>query len=93
MLLYALFRYNQLILSRLYRLMKFAAMTVRDAQYAVFTLGYSREQLLNNCPKAPEGPEPDPSIRRLKAVATHPIGKFVAFDLIWLLVERIMQYM
>ncbi len=63
------------------RLMKFAAMTVRDAQYAVFTLGYSREQLLKNCPKAPEGPEPDPSIRRLKAVATHPIGKIVTVDI------------
>lgn len=70
------FRYKKLkIVRRTNRLMKFAAMTVRDAQYAVFTLGYSREQLLNNCPKAPEGPEPNPSIRRLKAVATHPIGK------------------
>lgn len=56
--------------------MTFASMTVRDAQYAVFTLGYSRDQLLKNCPKAPEGTEPDPSIRRLKAVATHPIGDY-----------------
>jgi len=63
-------------MTHLHRLMTFAAMTVRDAQHAVFTLGYSRDQLLKNCPKAPEGPEPDPSIRRLKAVATHPIGDY-----------------
>lgn len=58
--------------------MTFAAMTVRDAQYAVFNLGYTRDQLLKHCPKAPEGPDfdPDPAIRRLKAVTTHPIGDY-----------------
>jgi hypothetical protein len=56
--------------------MTFAAMTVRDAQYAVFNLGYTHDQLLKHCPKAPEGPDSDPAIRRLKAVTTHPIGDY-----------------
>jgi all-trans-retinol 13,14-reductase len=56
--------------------MTYASITVRDAQYAVFNLGYSAEQLLKNCPKAPAGYDPDPSIRRLKAVTTHPIGDY-----------------
>lgn len=51
-------------------------MTVRDAQHAVFSLGYSKDELLKNCPKAPEGVEVDPSIRRMKAVMTHPIGDY-----------------
>lgn len=56
------------------RLYKYGAMTVRDAQHAILGLGYSAEELLRNCPKAPEGNEVDPSIRRMKAVMTHPIG-------------------
>ena len=32
-------------------------MTVRDVQHAVLSLGYSQEQILRNCPKAPEGDE------------------------------------
>ena len=51
-------------------------MTVRDVQHAVLNLGYSSEELLKNCPKAPDGPEVDPSIRRMKAVLTHPIGDY-----------------
>ena len=30
-------------------------MTVRDAQYGLLNLGYSSDELLRNCPKAPEG--------------------------------------
>ena len=59
------------------QLMKFASMTVRDVQYAIFNLGYSADELLQHgCPEAPAGPEPDPSLRRLKAVLTHPIGDY-----------------
>mmetsp|Transcript_27927 Transcript_27927/g.62321 ORF Transcript_27927/g.62321 Transcript_27927/m.62321 type:complete len:680 (+) Transcript_27927:108-2147(+) len=65
-----------LVSKRTQRLYKFASMTVRDVQYALFNLGYDPEQLLKSCPKAPYGPEPDPSIRRLKAVLTHPIGDY-----------------
>lgn len=58
-------------------LMVFASMTVRDVQYAIFNLGYTADKLLNlGCPKAPAGPEPDPSLRRLKAVLTHPVGDY-----------------
>jgi len=57
-----------LVRGRVDRLMTFAAMTVRDVQYAMFNLGLTKEQLLQDgCPRAPDGPEPDPSIRRLKA--------------------------
>ena len=57
-----------LIKQRVERLMTFASMTVRNVQYAMFNLGYSKEQLLRDgCPIAPDGPELDPSIRRLKA--------------------------
>ena len=66
-----------LVKARIDRLMKFAAMTVRDVQYAIFNLGYTKERLLQDgCPKAPKGPEPDRSLRRLKAVLTHPIGDY-----------------
>ena len=51
-------------------------MTVRDVQHAIFNLGYSSDDLLRNCPKAPEGNEVDPSVRRMKAVLTHPIGDY-----------------
>lgn len=57
-----------LVKARIDRLMTFASMTVRDVQYAMFNLGYTKERLLRDgCPRAPDGPEPDPSIRRLKA--------------------------
>ena len=66
-----------LVQARLDRLYKFASMTVRNVQYAVFNLGYTVEDLLERgCPEAPVGPEPDPSLRRLKAVLTHPIGDY-----------------
>lgn len=66
-----------LVKAKVDRLMTYASMTVRDVQYAVFNLGYSPEKLLKEgCPKAPEGDERDPSIRRLKAVLTHPIGDY-----------------
>ena len=57
-----------LVRPRIDRLMTFASMTVRDVQYAIFNLGYTKERLLTEgCPRAPDGVEPDPSIRRLKA--------------------------
>lgn len=57
-----------LVQRRIDRLMTFAAMTVRDVQYAMFNLGYTKERLLRDgCPRSPDGPEPNPSIRRLKA--------------------------
>jgi hypothetical protein len=57
--------------------MTYASMAVRDVQYAMFNLDYTPERLLKEgCPKAPAGPEPDPCIRRLKAVLTHPIGDY-----------------
>lgn len=59
--------------------MKYATLTVRDVQHAVLKLGYSKQQLLaeyQRIPKAPEGAEPDTSVRRLKAVLTHPIGDY-----------------
>jgi len=66
-----------LVQKRIDRLHTFASMTVRDVQHAVFNLGYTPEKLLKcGCPRAPEGREPDPSIRRLKAVLTHPIGDY-----------------
>ena len=58
------------------RLYTYGAMTVRDVQHAIFNLGYSSDDLLRNCPKAPEGNEVDPSVRRMKAVLTHPIGDY-----------------
>jgi len=57
------------------RLYKYGSMTVKDAQHAVLKLGYSKEELLKNCPTAPEM-EDDPSIRRMTAVLTHPIGDY-----------------
>lgn len=45
-------------------------------QYAVFNLGYSAKELLQNCPKAPDGNEADPSLRRIKCILTHPIGDY-----------------
>ena len=66
-----------LVKKRIDRLMNIASMTVRDVQYAIFNLGYTSEQLIKEgCPKAPDGPEPDLAIRRLKAVLTHPIGDY-----------------
>jgi len=53
-----------------------ASYTVRDVQYAVFNLNYSIEDLLENCPQAPPGPEPNPILRRVKAVLNHPIGDY-----------------
>ena len=61
---------------RIDKLYKLAAYTVRDVQYAVFNLGYSIEMLLKECPKAPPGNEPDPVLRRVKGVLTHPIGDY-----------------
>lgn len=60
----------------IHSLYKYGAMTVRDAQHAILSLGYSKEDLLRNCPKAPDGVEIDPSIRRMKGVLTHPIGDY-----------------
>ena len=65
------------IQDRIDRLMTFATMTVRNVQYAILNLGYTADDLIHRgCPTAPPGPEPDPSLRRLKAVLTHPIGDY-----------------
>jgi hypothetical protein len=61
---------------RIDKLYKLASYTVRDVQYAIFNLGYSIDDLLQDCPKAPEGPEPDPVLRRVKGVLNHPIGDY-----------------
>ena len=54
-----------------------ASYSVRDVQYAIFNCGYSISDLYNkDCPKAPPGNEPDPVLRRLKAVLNHPIGDY-----------------
>ena len=58
------------------QLYKLASYSVRDVQYAIFNKGYTIEQLLKDCPKAPAGPEPDPVLRRVKAVLNHPIGDY-----------------
>lgn len=50
--------------------------SVRDVQYAIFNENYSIAQLLKGCPKAPEGEESDPILRRVKAVLNHPIGDY-----------------
>ena len=62
---------------RIKELYKLSAMSVRDVQYAVFNKGYTVEKLLlQGCPKAPAGPEPDPILRRVKGVLNHPIGDY-----------------
>ena len=53
-----------------------ASYSVRDVQYAIFNKSYSIAQLLKDCPTAPEGEEPDPVLRRVKAVLNHPIGDY-----------------
>lgn len=65
-----------LVKKRVDRLYKLASYSVRDVQYAVFNCGYSMEDLLKECPKAPAGAEPDPVLRRVKAVLNHPIGDY-----------------
>lgn len=54
-------------------LMRFASLTVRDVQYAVLDLGYSKEDVLKSCPKELD---PDASLQRLKAILAHPIGDY-----------------
>lgn len=65
-----------LVNDKVNRLYKYGAMNVRDVQHAILKLGYTSEQLLRNCPKAPEVKEDDPSVRRMKAVLSHPIGDY-----------------
>ena len=65
-----------LVQARIDRLMKYASYTVRDVQYAVFNLDMTPNEILVGCPKAPPGVEPDPVLRRIKAVLTHPIGDY-----------------
>ena len=58
-------------------LMTMASFTVRNVQYAVLNLGLTGDVILaNGCPKDPNPVEPDPVLRRLKAVLTHPIGDY-----------------
>ena len=62
--------------------MKLASMTVRDVQYAILNLGYTEDMILEGgCPKAPEGPEKDSVLRRLKGVLCHPIGDYAVRSL------------
>lgn len=66
-----------LVQKRVDRLMTFASMTVRDVQYSVLNLGYTAHQLIQEgVQAAPDGMESDPTLRRLKAVLTHPIGDY-----------------
>jgi len=66
-----------LVAKRKERLYHFASMTVRDVQFAILNVGLTPDELLTEgCPKAPNGPEPDPCLRRLKAALTHPIGDY-----------------
>eukprot|EP00978_Attheya_sp_CCMP212_P014179 scaffold36077_cov51-Attheya_sp.AAC.1 len=65
-----------LLKKRIDNLMKLASYCVWDVQYAVFNLGYNIEDLLRDCPKAPSPTDPDPVLRRVKAVLTHPIGDY-----------------
>ncbi|KAL7548451.1 hypothetical protein ACHAWF_011744 [Thalassiosira exigua] len=65
-----------LVKDKVERLYKYGALSVRDVQHAVLNLGYSSDQLLRNCPNAPEENEVDPSVRRMKAVLTHPVGDY-----------------
>jgi all-trans-retinol 13,14-reductase len=67
-----------LVRDKINGLMKYASFTVRDVQHSVLNLGYSPEQILSSetLPKAPEGPDPDYSIRRLKGILAHPIGDY-----------------
>ena len=60
-------------------LYQIAGLTVRQVQYAIFNLGYTIDDLVKSsqdCPTPPDGPESDPTLRRLKAVLTHPIGDY-----------------
>ena len=67
-----------LVQDKVDRLMKYAAFTVRDTQYAILNLGFTPEQLLSckKLPKAPLGADPDPVIRRVKGILCHPIGDY-----------------
>lgn len=40
-----------LVKDKVDRLYRYGSMTVRDAQHAVLSLGYSKDELLKNCPK------------------------------------------
>jgi hypothetical protein len=55
-----------LVSRRVDQLYKLASYSVRDVQYALFNKGYSIDQLLEECPRAPPGNEPDPVLRRVK---------------------------
>ena len=68
--------FHFIVRKRVEQLYKLASYSVRDVQYALFNKGYTIEQLLNDCPKCPPGNEPDPVLRRVKAVLNHPIGDY-----------------
>ena len=66
-----------LVRSKLDKLKKYAALTVRDVQYAVFNLGYSKDLLLRSCPHAPPHEKDHmPTRQRLKDIMSHPIGDY-----------------
>jgi all-trans-retinol 13,14-reductase len=65
---------------RIREVYQLASYTVRDVQYVIFNLHYSMQDLLSkgitSTTRAPTGPEPDPVLRRVKAVLNHPIGDY-----------------
>ena len=65
-----------LLSKKVNQLYTLASYSVRDVQYAIFNCGYSISDLYEDCPTAPPGNEPDPVLRRLKAVLNHPIGDY-----------------
>ena len=65
-----------LLSKKVNQLYTLSSYSVRDVQYAIFNCGYSISDLYKDCPKAPPGNEPDPVLRRLKAVLNHPIGDY-----------------
>ena len=66
-----------LVRPKVQELLKLASFSVRDVQYAVLNLGYTKELLLQHaCPHAPFEEDHDPVRRRLKAILAHPIGDY-----------------
>jgi all-trans-retinol 13,14-reductase len=64
---------------RVKTLLQYAALTVQDVQFAVFNLGYSKDDVLKNSlqvPAAAQGTELHQAVRRLKAILAHPIGDY-----------------
>lgn len=65
-----------LVRPRVNKLRKYASLTVRDVQHAILDLGYTKEQLLEECPKDLPHLESRAIVQRLKAILAHPIGDY-----------------